>query len=383
MIRRPPPIRTDASNAFAHHTMVVRVPQILADAIATQPAQWTADALARLRDEIVDDAPIRDLAAPAPDLDAWASETAQRAGERWLSTDWFFAETYAYRRAIEAVRFWETAVDPFRATKEEELAREATWARVESALALRARPSAERVHALLLEALWGNRMDLSYAAAAAHGTVAGADDLLVDDRASALRLLAGARAPVHLVADNAGTELLVDLALVDALLEAGAARVVVHVKAHPMFVSDAIAGDVRDAIARFKQKGGDVRALGDRLDAAFVAARLAIAPDTYWNSPRFIDERPPRIERALSEAGAAIVKGDANYRRLVGDALWDPTTPPRDASGPLPCPMLALRTLKSDTIVGLPSGLSARVDAMDGEWRVNGKRGVAQWFPID
>lgn len=380
MIRRPPPIRTDASNAFAHRTMAVRVPQILADAIATQPSAWTADALARLRDEILADGAIRELEAPAPDLDEWSPEIAKRTGERWRATDWFFAETYAYRRAIEAARYWETGADPFRATKEEELAREATWRRVEAALERRALPPDERAFTLLLDALWGNRMDLSYAAAAAHGTDAAADDLLVDERPSAIARVVRPNARVHVVADNAGTELLVDLALVDALIEGGAARVVLHVKAHPMFVSDAIADDVRDAIARFRTKTGDVRALGERLDAAFVAGRLAIAFDTFWNSPRFLDARPPRIERALSDADIAIVKGDANYRRVVGDAKWDPTTRPCDASGPLPCPMLALRTLKSDTIVGLPSGLAERLDAMDGDWRVDGKRGVAQLF---
>ena len=38
---------------------------------------------------------------------------------------------------------------------------------------------------------------------------------------------------------------------------------------------------------------------------------------------------------------------------------------------------LALRTLKSDTIVGLPSGVAARLDSEDTRWRVNGQRGVA------
>jgi hypothetical protein len=42
-----------------------------------------------------------------------------------------------------------------------------------------------------------------------------------------------------------------------------------------------------------------------------------------------------------------------------------------------PAPLLALRTLKSDTIVGLPVGVAARLDRDDARWRVNGQRGVA------
>jgi hypothetical protein len=338
-----------------------------------------ADALRTLADEIASNAPIRALAAPAPDLDEWSAPIATRAGGRWLETDWFFAETYAYRRAIEAVRFWELAIDPFRATKEEELARAATWGRVRDALAIGGGDAEDRIAQLLFAALWSNRMDLSYAASRAHGTTAAERDLLVDDRAAAFAAMR-LRDDVHLIADNAGTELLVDLVLCDALVSQGK-RVVIHVKAHPTFVSDAIAIDVHDAIALFRARDGEIGALGLRLDDAIATGRFAIAPDAYWNSPRFIDDRPARIDRALASGGLAIVKGDANYRRIVGDADWDPATAPRDASGELPCAMLALRTLKSDPIVGLPKGLAGTLDAEDPAWRTNGKRGVAQVFP--
>ena len=47
------------------------------------------------------------------------------------------------------------------------------------------------------------------------------------------------------------------------------------------------------------------------------------------------------------------MKGDLNYRRLVGDRLWPPTTPFADVTAYFPGPVAALRTLKSDVIVGL------------------------------
>jgi hypothetical protein len=43
-----------------------------------------------------------------------------------------------------------------------------------------------------------------------------------------------------------------------------------------------------------------------------------------------------------------------------------------------PAPFVALRTLKSDPIVGLSPGLAERLEQVDAEWRVNGKRGMIQ-----
>jgi hypothetical protein len=80
----------------------------------------------------------------------------------------------------------------------------------------------------------------------------------------------------------------------------------------------------------------------------------------------------------LAQARLVIVKGDANYRRLVGDSRWPTTVPATEAIPYFPAPLVALRTLKSDPIVGLPPGLAEQLDAEDGEWRVNGKRGLIQ-----
>jgi hypothetical protein len=74
-----------------------------------------------------------------------------------------------------------------------------------------------------------------------------------------------------------------------------------------------------------------------------------------------------------------IVKGDANYRRLVGDAVWQPETPFEDVMRYFPAPILALRTGKSDPIVGLPRGMAQALDQQDPAWRVNGRRGVIQF----
>ena len=112
---RPAPLRTDRSNAFAHYSMSVRVPKILDEVIARNPALPAAarEAVERLRDEIAGDAKLPPLRFPAPDAAEWEAAVAAYHGQTWLATDWFFAECYVYRCLMIAVRYWETGLDPF------------------------------------------------------------------------------------------------------------------------------------------------------------------------------------------------------------------------------------------------------------------------------
>jgi hypothetical protein len=184
----------------------------------------------------------------------------------------------------------------------------------------------------------------------------------------------------HIIIDNAGTELAMDLALADALLTGFSDVVILHTKYHPTFVSDATAEDVRLLIERCAsgEHGEVVAAMGARLQEALYNGRLRLAPHLFWNSSMFLWEMPQAVERVFESAQIVILKGDANYRRAVGDAIWKPTTPFEDVVGYFPAPLLALRTLKSDPVIGLPEGLSAQLNREDARWRVNGKRGVVQ-----
>jgi hypothetical protein len=43
-----------------------------------------------------------------------------------------------------------------------------------------------------------------------------------------------------------------------------------------------------------------------------------------------------------------------------------------------PAPLVTLRTLKAEVVVGLPPGMAERLQAEDARWLVNGRRGVIQ-----
>jgi hypothetical protein len=147
---------------------------------------------------------------------------------------------------------------------------------------------------------------------------------------------------------------------------------------HPTFVSDAVAADVWALVDAFAQHGGAAGRAAASLRQAWAEGRLRVLPDPYWNGPRFLWQRPPRLQRELDVATAVILKGDANYRRADGDALWPPGIAFAEATAYFPAPLIALRTMKSDSLVGLAAGDIARLDAADRDWRINGRRGVIQ-----
>jgi hypothetical protein len=301
-------------------------------------------------------------------------------------------------------------VDPFLPRKQVELESETTWAVAAAALSHAPDGSAESLAALLHHCLWGNRADLSYTKVAelAGGKIVVASEqanLLVDDTEAVLEYLQGSRGAgeqgsggqrsalslpngsavggrIDFICDNAGTELLLDLVLVDFLLRFGwAERITMHVKAHPTFVSDAIPADIELTLAALKSRGvPEFLALADRLEGFAEQQRWRIQSDLFWNSSRFFWEIPPHLQAELAQTRLVILKGDANYRRLLGDSRWPAAVPLADAVPYFPAPFVCLRTMKSDPIVGLRPGQAEELDREDAAWRVNGKRGLIQFL---
>src|ERR1051325_5210134 len=186
--RYPDRIRTDETNAFANHTMRVRVPAIVRGVLERNPdyEPRIVTALEALASELERDGALPGLTGAAPGADEWREALSMRQGEGWLGTDWLFAEPYAYRQLVERVGFWESGRDPFRPNKREEYASSAHGDAIERALGVSGSPD-QRLFALFALALFGNRIDLSFAASREHGLATAHDDLLLDEREAAAR----------------------------------------------------------------------------------------------------------------------------------------------------------------------------------------------------
>ena len=277
-----------------------------------------------------------------------------------------------YRQIADITEYWVTQVDPFWPHKREQ------YQSVAHAVAAQQADTASRTaapfEALSLASVFANRIDLSHAAAHEQG---------VRDNQELLRTRRG---PVHLVLDNAGTELTVDLFLTRNLLERLGLPVILHVKQHPAFVSDVVPSDVSWLLGTtyadasrslWRTWGSDALSCRDYLRDAVRKDQLQVHAHEFWNGPRSLWQLPADLVSQFRAARLVIMKGDAHYRRALGDALW-----PLDATFPsttayFPAPLLALRTLKSDPVVGLCRSTIETLQGQDPTWRTNGQRGLA------
>jgi hypothetical protein len=82
----------------------------------------------------------------------------------------------------------------------------------------------------------------------------------------------------------------------------------------------------------------------------------------------------------MAGADLVISKGDANYRRLLGDLHWEPTAPFSEIVRPLQ-PVLALRTAKSLVAAGVDGVTVQRASATDPDWLTSGDWGMVQLAP--
>ncbi|MFN2153401.1 MAG: damage-control phosphatase ARMT1 family protein, partial [Anaerolineales bacterium] len=186
---------------------------------------------------------------------------------------------------------------------------------------------------------------------------------------------------VDFLVDNAGFELVSDLVFADYLLSSGLTGVVrLHVKPHPTYVSDAMIKDVRTTLDFFEADSDpQVNALGSRLTNDWERDRLQVKENFFWTSPLPAWEMPVLLRDELSAADLVISKGDANYRRLLGDLDWPFTTPFADILAYFPAPIVALRTVKAEIACGLQPGQAENVAAQDPDWMIDGRWGVVQF----
>jgi hypothetical protein len=371
-----PRILTAEPGQYAHGVLAERHPALIEQVRAAHPyGPEQHAALDALRTEITT-GPVTPLPADAPDAAAWQAWTAPYPGGSWFDLPFLVAEAFFYRRLLEAVGYarpgvWQ-GVDPFAPAKAAELA---GLAGLEGA--------ADRTptrDGLLLAAVWGNQADLGFlldhGGRAAPGQAG--EGLLVDESRRLWESLAAARpGPVVYVADNAGREITADLLLVDRLLADGLS-VVLHVKPSPTFVSDATPPDVVAALGALAARDDAGGAAAGRLRAAARHGALTIRTHWFWTAPFSFHHLPPDLVAEVRAATFVLLKGDLNYRRLLGDLWWPPTADFTEATAYLPAPVGVLRTLKSDVVAGLPAALVARLEQDEPGWRTSGRHAVIQ-----
>jgi uncharacterized protein with ATP-grasp and redox domains len=391
----PPFLMTSEPGSFARKTIVERKPQIIQRVVADNdyPPE-TVRHLESFRDEIAHQ-PIQPLSEPAADVAAWNRQLASWSGKSWLEVPWYLAETFFYRRLLEAVAYFRPGPwkhrDPFGSQKQQQIELAVARLAAESD-SLAGLDPALAFEALLHSALWGNRSDLSnltvrLGAQGGLATRAERRNLLIDHTGQVRRYLtqvaptAAGALRIDIICDNVGLDLLYDLVLADYLLEwAGVRRILLHLKSQPFFVSDAMPPDLEATLAQLQAASHPFLArLGSRLAASIAAGWLSYQSHPFWTTSLMFRQFPPDLRQELARSHLVILKGDVNYRRLLDDRHWPHTTPLEAIAAYFPAPFLVLRTLKGEIQVGLAPGLAEALATQDPHWLVNGQRGLVHF----
>ncbi len=388
----PSPLQGLEKGSLAEECIRVRLPKIGHKILSENLLPSVAvDSLEKLIAEIPHKQITRLADTTGPDTIAWNNALEPFLGKSWLDVPWFIAETYFYRRIISAIDYFHSGIDPF--SSEKTVVLEKTCLEIQKMAALnsnylQAGWDTTAFMDLLHIDLWGNQVDLSLWSAddrPQHNSNSPKDFLLVDDSKILLEHLAGRgdkELRIDFIVDNAAFELVGDLLLADYLLSTSrATRINLHLKLHPTFVSDATIKDVQQTI-HFLQTDKDVttRKFGERLARHMESGKLQCHSHLFWTSPHYMWMMPEDLHKFLAPAHLVISKGDANYRRSLGDVHWPHHTPIAKIISYFPAPILFLRTCKSNLVAGLEHGKAEEVERQDPDWLANGKWGLIQYI---
>ena len=169
-----------------------------------------------------------------------------------------------------------------------------------------------------------------------------------------------------------------------------ALRITYVVKAAPVFVSDVTLPDVDITLAAMAASSSGaslsppsflaLQWIASTLQEARHAGRFVPVASSFlctaepgWNMPLSLAE-------LLRKQGLLISKGDANYRRLLGDLHWPYDTALEAVLEYLPCAVLVMRTMKSNVNIGISKALQTQAAQFDAKWDCSGKVGMIQFY---
>ncbi|XP_060068420.1 damage-control phosphatase ARMT1-like [Ylistrum balloti] len=423
------PLSAKDKTSFAYLTIKDRLPVILskiADSVyrlkgkikeshgeeGTEDLKSLAGYIAKLRNEVQTDKPVVPIQDGRTDVSVWndyLTEIITNTGTppRWFESPWLYVECYMYRRVQEAAELCKTLkdFDVFRDQKEKSFfdSQQAILVLMEHlhnvVAELKSGQQVDLKHLFenfLKVSLWGNKCDLSISAGQDVAQTSSPLDqlqmfepnILVDNSEAVLTCLQrikvtkGHPACVDIILDNAGFELMTDLCFAEFLIASSlASKICFHVKAMPWFVSDVTTYDFNWTINQLCASNNTHMSKFANIWKQYLEDKTwQVSVDDFWTLSFPFNEmetRCPDLHARLAISDFLFLKGDLNYRKLVGDLAWPFTTPFHvSLRGFQPAPLCTLRTLKCDTVTGLRDGQADEVKAKDEKWMINGNWAV-------
>lgn len=177
-----------------------------------------------------------------------------------------------------------------------------------------------------------------------------------------------------IICDNSEAELFSDIYLaVFMIIHDYVNKVVLHVKSYPYFVSDATIDDFGKLVNTLTKDNSNSQLL-----ELLSKKKIEVKTHKFWTEAKYFDELPKDLGINKNTTDLLIVKGDLNYRRLVGDKNWKSTDSFEKRCLIKDIPVIAPRVLKSDVLVGVEPIFVSMAKAQDKKYKTDGKWGVIQ-----
>lgn len=413
--------------SFAYYTIRDRLPVILThiiDQLARDrdilAAEYGDDSreelkeivgcLSQLKYELQTDKEFRLIDESSPDHKMWNNHIREMADKNtYYSAIWLHAECYLYRRIrnIFEVQSILQNYDYFQKQKENAFTSQCVPMKMiakhienHRILLKENREELEKYFVNLIKMnLWGNRCDLSISAGVESetsqdpiGAIKKLDPMILANDIERIwkcisdPSIAHSDVIIDFICDNSGYELFTDLCIADFMIEHNLAKCVrFYVKQLPWFISDVMPTDYLWTLRMLRTHTDEnLSKLGQRCSDYLLDGRFKLMDATYFWTTGYSYERMKEIDeclyKTLSEAHLIVFKGDLNYRKLLGEMNWEPTTSFDVAlQGFRPSNVCSLRTVKADLICGLKPGVAQKLNELNPQWMENGDYGVIQF----
>eukprot|EP00834_Sanchytrium_tribonematis_P004218 NODE_195_length_13287_cov_0.482484.p4 type:complete len:394 gc:universal NODE_195_length_13287_cov_0.482484:5490-6671(+) len=370
-------------NEFAKHSLMIRIPEIITNVINELYLQQRSNEIAllgKLKYELIRNRTMDLFDDDIEGVEEWNKIIINAKNENafslsYFEAPWLFSECYIYRKIESIVH--KINFDVFEKEKHKALDQTLQKFQFKQILPLKK----DQLKQMLLNSLWGNQMDLSLHVSFKNVQVYDENlkYLILDDFEIFHEYIQNISSGViHIILDNCASEFLNDLLLADFMIEhLYASTVHFHCKPFPWFVSDVTLKDVEYTFEELFANKNFVH-LATKWKRWREEEVFIFKSNYFWNMPFIYNEmefRNPELFEELAAADLCIFKGDLNYRKLCGDRISEKAL--NDFKN-IRC--LAIRTCKSDAIVGVSENKKTELDQDDPKWRVNGKYGIIQYF---
>ncbi len=359
-----PHISTESPDSFARFTFENRLPVIIDNIISAHLFKDDINQqLLRLKGNLLT-IKIESFTLEKDEEKYWQFFFDTYSQKKLMEIPFFFAEIYFYRYILHLTRFNVNGLDPFAQVKVNEM--NESIALFEKLLS-----NVKTIREAISVSLTGNKADLSQLNRNESDL-----EIIVNHTEQLLEQIEK-QDTIHIILDNAGVELFGDLLLVTQILQKYPDKVVrLYPKQYPLLVSDATKEDITLLINFLENSGRNALfEFAEGCNAHFESENIEIFIDSFWNSPNHFIQIPDDIKKRIKLNDLVIAKGDANYRRFYEDRMI-----PVDYVGAAEISknQFGLRTLKSEIIAGIETGLANQLYQNDPQWMVNGRYAVIQ-----